>query len=694
MIAKERKILVIDLLNEAAPNESHFKMDGIDFSVMTHSIGWDFETAESLIRHHDAYVDGIALSGIRKTVGIGDTQILHGPTLRLLRAAKRSQVYLGDEIRNLFAEWTLKRLFKSSQSLVRGQKVLFHCTIASPFFETFQSAGARIFGADALVFGGVPLLLKGEKNIERFAKTLKMAHWYMGNDKLDPHKKKTYVADALEKWGESCDVLVTYASLFNQIARPEVLKGKVVFIDFITQGQRDQLEKMGVAQVIEFVPHHPILDQMRSKPFSLLTAAVDLVRLANDSPLNFNDFTLQWISALSLQPNKLRASRGEGPRRCGFIVHPLSQRDLWRAPVLRSMASAPASVRKFFEKSALQLPVFHYGQLKNCISDKTGQEVVCEIYAIMGTPKQLISHDEQRIYDKLVKAAEMAAGEGALLFGLGAYTKIVGDAGVTVAKRASIPVTTGNSYSVATTLWAARVMVEKMGMVSRAADGKRVHGKAMVIGATGSIGRVAALLVSLVFDEVVLVGPRPDKLLELGEEIKKCSPGVKVHLATHTNGELRETDLIVTATSSQSGSVLNIDEVKPGAVICDCSRPLDISEEEAKRRPDVLVIESGEVDLPGSPIINVDIGLPKPSVYACMAETVLLTMEGRYEPFSLSRELSMERVKEIYKIGLKHGAKLSAIRGHEGVITEERVQQARNLAIERLKHWKVSKKEE
>src|SRR6185312_7269033 len=97
----------------------------------------------------------------------------------------------------------------------------------------------------------------------------------------------------------------------------------------------------------------------------------------------------------------------------------------------------------------------------------------------------------------------------------------------------------------------------------------------------------------------------------------------------------RSCDLIVIATSNQSGSVVDIEEVTPGAVICDCSRPLDITPEDARKRPDVLVIESGEVLLPGSPQVTCDIGLPQPVVYACLAETVLLTLEGRFESFSL-----------------------------------------------------------
>jgi predicted amino acid dehydrogenase len=58
-------------------------------------------------------------------------------------------------------------------------------------------------------------------------------------------------------------------------------------------------------------------------------------------------------------------------------------------------------------------------------------------------------------------------------------------------------------------------------------------------------------------------------------------------------------DMIVTATSAAGQKVLDIMSVKPGCVITDVARPLDMSPEDIAKRPDVLVIESGEVELPG-----------------------------------------------------------------------------------------------
>ena len=123
-------------------------------------------------------------------------------------------------------------------------------------------------------------------------------------------------------------------------------------------------------------------------------------------------------------------------------------------------------------------------------------------------------------------------------------------------------------------------------------------------------------------------------------------------------------------------------ECKPGAIICDVARPPDINPAEAALRPDVLVIESGEVLIPGDVEIGYDIGLPPKTVYACLAETSLLAMEGRFEDYTLGRNISPEQVKEIYRLFRKHGYRLAPLRSFEEYITEEQIMHKRRLAEE------------
>jgi predicted amino acid dehydrogenase len=264
--------------------------------------------------------------------------------------------------------------------------------------------------------------------------------------------------------------------------------------------------------------------------------------------------------------------------------------------------------------------------------------------------------------------------------GLGAFTKVVGDAGVTVAKRAPLPITTGNSYSASGALWAAHDAVLKLGLVPRPQGQTRVHLKAMVVGATGAIGSVCARLLAKVADEVYMVSPETAKLLALKESMLQETPDARLFLSARADKDIADMDMIVTATSGAGKKVLDIMKVKPGCVITDVARPLDLPPQEVAKRPDVLVIESGEIELPGDVQMK-NIGLPKNVAYACLAETIVLALEGRFENFTVGRAIEWEKVREIYKLGLKHGMKLAAISGVNGPFSDEDIARVRELAL-------------
>ena len=118
-----------------------------------------------------------------------------------------------------------------------------------------------------------------------------------------------------------------------------------------------------------------------------------------------------------------------------------------------------------------------------------------------------MAHDPEFTYSRLLAAADMAQKMGAQIMGLGAFTKVVGDAGVTVAKRAPLPITTGNSYSASGALWAA--MTRCADSASQKWTRRTYQGKAMVVGATGAIGSVCARLLAMAADELWLVSIEP-----------------------------------------------------------------------------------------------------------------------------------------------------------------------------------------
>ena len=260
------------------------------------------------------------------------------------------------------------------------------------------------------------------------------------------------------------------------------------------------------------------------------------------------------------------------------------------------------------EKALAYAPAFVYSKVEG-IRSPTGVEAEGWLISVGGTPKEIMSHSPEFTYQRLLDAASLARRLGAQIMGLGAFTKVVGDAGLTVAKRAPLPITTGNSYSASGALWAAHDAMRRLQLIPKPRAGKRGRFKAMVVGATGSIGSVCARLLVHAAEEVYLVSPESAKLLALKDSILGETPDAKLFLAGDADRHLDSMDMIVTATSGAGKRVLDIMKVKPGCVITDVARPLDLPPDEVAKRPDVLVIESGEIQLPGK-IRMKNIGLP------------------------------------------------------------------------------------
>ncbi len=97
------------------------------------------------------------------------------------------------------------------------------------------------------------------------------------------------------------------------------------------------------------------------------------------------------------------------------------------------------------------------------------------------------------------------------------------------------------------------------------------------------------------------------------------------------------------------------------------------------KRPDVLVVESGEIELPGEVEMK-NIGQPRNEVYACLAETIVLALEGRFENLTVGRQIEWEKVREIDRMGLKHGMKLAAISGMHGPFSDVDIARVRRRA--------------
>jgi predicted amino acid dehydrogenase len=143
---------------------------------------------------------------------------------------------------------------------------------------------------------------------------------------------------------------------------------------------------------------------------------------------------------------------------------------------------------------------------------------------------------------------------------------------------------------------------------------------------------------------------------------------------------LRQADLVLTVTSAVE-AIVQPQHLKVGAVVCDVARPRDVSRAVVEQRDDVLVFEGGLVEIPGPEAsFNFDFGFPPQTSYACMAETIALALEGRYENYSLGKDLTVAQCKEIAEIARRHGFKLAGFRSFEHAVPDADIERIRRNA--------------
>jgi predicted amino acid dehydrogenase len=662
-----------------------------DFSFRTRFLGQDFEVvrlgadndttqAWELMRRKQAEADAIGLGEIGDHYQVGLQSVVNKETRRLLNVVTRVPATTGATLRRLLQVRAVRHVQHALGEYFNNNIVLFLSGMRNyDMAVAMQDYTKNLRFADALFQTGAPAMLQGIEQLELFAKGIK---WVMPRkprelleSSLGGLKRRKVAAEV----AESHVIVGTFAEL-KAVGNASNLASKTIITSAVDDERLKFFKQCKVNLVIDVSP------KLFEKVVGINTLeAMILAKLGRPTEEVSDDDFVEILDELKIEPRLLHPTgKFRNIRRFAFVIHPLSQEFIKKGfPIPKA---TPKFIMDRIETAAAHMPPMVYCKMENIVSP-SGAEAEGWLITVGGTPREMLARSPEFTYRRLLMAAKMAEKLGAQIMGLGAFTKVVGDAGITVARRAPLPVTTGNSYSASGALWAAADAMKRMGLVELDPKTRKVKAKTMVIGASGSIGSVSARLLAMAFDQVVIAGRDMGKLEELKKSMLKDSPDADIVCSTDYDALLGEMDMIVTSTSGAGKKILDITKVKPGCVITDVARPLDLPPEEVAKRPDVLVIESGEIELPTKVRGMKSIGLPPNVIYACLAETIVLALEGRFEVFTIGRDTEWPKVKEIYKLGIKHGMKLAAISGVNGVFSDADIAKVKALALEARKTW-------
>lgn len=641
-------------------------------------VGTDGSSARAakLLRHWERHADAIGLGVVKDSYRIGAQRLIDADTSRLSRMVTRVPVTTGARLSDIFLEWAVRHAQNKLGHYFDNANVLFFSGMANyKLAMSMSEYSSNLQFADPLLQLGVPKLLTSLDALGLYASGMHYVSDWTPPRVIPAVLLKQWTRFVLSKALIKASMVVAPVHELDDFGLEE-LAGKTIITSNVNDERLARFKDKGVSMVID---GSPVLAGHVLGPEMLDAMIIAATGKAPGDILE--DDILEIIGGLKMSPRILYPNGFKRVNRFAFVIHPLSQEYFKKIkPVELLSRVSPPLLMNSLEKAMAYAPPFVYSKIEG-IKSPTGVEAEGWLISVGGTPKEIMSHSPEFTYRRLLAAADMARRLGAQIMGLGAFTKVVGDAGVTVAKRASLPITTGNSYSASGALWAAHDALLRLRLIPPPHEGKqRVKFKAMVVGATGAIGSACSRLLVRAAEEVTLVSPETAKLLALKASILQETPDAKIVLSASANARIGKMDMVVTATSGAGKKILDIMKVKPGCVITDVARPLDLPPEEVAKRPDVLVIESGEIEVPGDLKVK-NIGLPKNVVYACLAETIVLALEGRFENFTIGRAIEWEKVRQIYQMGLKHGMKLAAISGVNGVFTDADIERVRELAL-------------
>ena len=329
-----------------------------------------------------------------------------------------------------------------------------------------------------------------------------------------------------------------------------------------------------------------------------------------------------------------------------LVLHPVNpKRDVGR----KYPRLAPILPGALIELLSRIWPPVVLSHVTGICSEATGKRIEGWLLASPLTSRQMAEWPPLAVYDRIVRAGRLGQTRGARILGLGGMGGMLADRGVTVAQRLNMPVTTGDTLTVAVAIAVLRGAAEDRGLPLKDAT-------AAVVGASGGIGLACAEVLAPHVAELVVVGRREIGVSQARAEVEAAG-GARVRMSTEIDAVLAA-DVIVAAAGAPR-PLIRSHHLKPGAIVCDLARPPNVSGEVEREREDVSLIGGGILHVPGHADFGIDLGLRTGLAYACMAEVMLLALEGRYESYSLGQRIQRDRVREIGELARKHGFRVS-----------------------------------
>ena len=417
----------------------------------------DVEQATLLISAYDGRVDAIGLEGMPASIQLGGALRSHPVGATLGSSARISPVVDGSGVRTGLERWGVTLADRAQPGIFSQKHILLvpglnHDSLA----QALKRHSEHIRYADPVVYFALPDFpgIGSRRMLKQVAgptlEQLKDAPFR----RITPQPGKVGTPRATRPFVWA-DILAGDIGAIRRYA-PARLDHKAVVVNSASEEDIEDLRQRGVSIVTVLIPNIDGVDNRRGWGEASVEAILAALRPDPDSPLT-EDTYLDLIADLDWKPD-IRYLQPEetGINRFAFVIHPLDVSFIHKHRLFGWTRWLPDTL---VENVAAWIPPIYLSRITGGQSPTTGQRVEGYLFSLGATPRQMMRQGERFTYVRLEQAARMAEQRGARIMGLGAFTSVVGDAGITVANEVDIAITSGNSLTVATTLEAAKQAV-------------------------------------------------------------------------------------------------------------------------------------------------------------------------------------------------------------------------------------------
>jgi acetylornithine/succinyldiaminopimelate/putrescine aminotransferase/predicted amino acid dehydrogenase len=345
------------------------------------------------------------------------------------------------------------------------------------------------------------------------------------------------------------------------------------------------------------------------------------------------------------------------PRRVAFIGHLLLDEHMMLVDP-SYQAFGKERLEQYLDRAAKIVDPIVFDRLN--VRSTTGDDVHLSFIGLV-IPSRHFTHAMREreslwLTEKIEMAVRIAREAGCGVVGFGGYTSIVTGSCRRV-RTNGIALTTGNSLTVGMGVEALRTAAREQGIELRSS-------RLAILGATGNIASTYAALMAPEVREIVLVVRKlgSSRLHALLAGLRAAAPATRVRVVDDL-AALADCSLIVAASSTPEPLIFP-EHIGPGPVaICDISLPSNVADAVRLECPNVLVVQGGVVRLPRDDHFSIaGIPLAPGHVYACMAETLLMGLEGSTQ--GSIGPVTVDGVRRAVAMADKHGFALADIRAN------------------------------